>query len=113
MQFGDVAGHDINKIDIKVTGADAANSNTKHELLDLISKIQAEIANLTDAPKGQRKDIEYDLSQAQEAGKEGDKDRLLEKFAQHLGLVRLLAAVPIAQKTVEHRCQTKLTCWHP
>jgi hypothetical protein len=33
---------------------------------------------------------------------------LLGQFAQHLGLVDLLAAVPIAQKTVEHRPQTKL-----
>src|SRR5262249_52189201 len=33
---------------------------------------------------------------------------LLGKFAQHLGLVRLLETVPIAQKTREHRPQTKL-----
>jgi hypothetical protein len=33
---------------------------------------------------------------------------LLGQFAQHLGLLDLLAAVPIAQKTVEHRPQTKL-----
>lgn len=33
---------------------------------------------------------------------------LLGQFAQHLGLVPLLEAVPIAQKTVEHRPQTKL-----
>jgi hypothetical protein len=33
---------------------------------------------------------------------------LLGKFAQHLGLVRLLEAVPIAQKTRDHRPQTKL-----
>jgi len=33
---------------------------------------------------------------------------LLGKFAQHLGLVRLLEAVPIPQKTRDHRPQTKL-----
>jgi len=33
---------------------------------------------------------------------------LLGKFAQHLGLVRLLSAVPIPQKTRDHRPQTKL-----
>lgn len=33
---------------------------------------------------------------------------LLGKFAQHLGLIRLLEALPIAQKTREHRPQTKL-----
>jgi hypothetical protein len=33
---------------------------------------------------------------------------LLGKFAQHLGLIRLLSAVPIPQKTREHRPQTKL-----
>jgi hypothetical protein len=33
---------------------------------------------------------------------------LLGKFAQHLGLIGLLEAVPIAQKTREHRPQTKL-----
>jgi hypothetical protein len=33
---------------------------------------------------------------------------LLGKFAQHLGLVRLLEMVPIAQKTYDHRPQTKL-----
>lgn len=33
---------------------------------------------------------------------------LLGKFAQHLGLVRLLEAVPLPQKTRDHRPQTKL-----
>jgi hypothetical protein len=33
---------------------------------------------------------------------------LLGKFAQHLGLIRLLEAVPIPQKTRDHRPQTKL-----
>lgn len=33
---------------------------------------------------------------------------LLGQFAQHLGLVDLLEAIPIAQKTVDHRPQTKL-----
>src|SRR5262245_6646935 len=33
---------------------------------------------------------------------------LLGQFAQHLGLVRLLQAVPISQKTVDHQPQTKL-----
>jgi hypothetical protein len=33
---------------------------------------------------------------------------LLGKFAQHLGLMRLLSAVPIPQKTRDHRPQTKL-----
>jgi len=33
---------------------------------------------------------------------------LLGQFAQHLGLLELLSAVPIAQKTVDHRPQTKL-----
>jgi hypothetical protein len=33
---------------------------------------------------------------------------LLGKFAQHLGLIRLLSAVPIPQKTRDHRPQTKL-----
>jgi hypothetical protein len=33
---------------------------------------------------------------------------LLGKFAQHLGLIHLLEAVPIAQKTRDHRPQTKL-----
>jgi hypothetical protein len=78
--FGDVAGGNITKIDAKITGADAANANTKQELLALIGKLQFEVADLKDAPKGKCQDAEDELRKAKEAGEEGDKGRLLEKL---------------------------------
>jgi hypothetical protein len=78
--IGDVAGRDMTKIDIKVNTADAAAVNSKDELLKLIAQVQADVAALKDAPKGQRDDTEYALRKAQEAVEEDDPSRLLEKL---------------------------------
>lgn len=99
---GNVAAGNITKIDIKLGAADIARADTKQELLDLIAKVQADIAQLTDAPMGKRQDVEDDLRKAKEAGEEGDKDRLLEKLesAQKI-LLALTGSIPAALKLGE------------
>lgn len=102
VKMGDVARGNITKIDINVGASDVAKADTKQELLDLIGKLQAEVAGLTDAPKGKRQDAEDALRRAKEAGEEGDKERLVEKleFAQKL-MLALGGAIPAALKLGE------------
>jgi len=100
--IGDVADGNITKLNINVGATDVAKADTKQELLDLIAKLQAEVAGLKDAPKGKRQDAEDELRKAKEAGEEGDNDRLLEKLdsAQRI-LIGLGSAIPAALKLGE------------
>jgi hypothetical protein len=102
VKIGDVAAGNMTKIDIKIGPSDVAQADTRQQLLDLIGTLQAEVAQLHDAPKGQRQDAEDDLRKAKEAGAEGDKDRLLEKLGSaHKVILALTGTVPVALKLGE------------
>ena len=96
--MGDVSGGDITKITINVSAAAAAQAQDKTALLVQIAKLKDAVAQLADAPKGQRRDIAYALDSAHDAGEEGDNTRLLEKLTEAQNqLLKLSATVPAAR----------------
>jgi len=46
----------------------------------VIDQVRSDLAKLAGLPKGERNDIEYNLSRAREAAEKGDQPRLLEKL---------------------------------
>jgi hypothetical protein len=89
---GHVAGRDVN-----VTAAEAESVAGRKELLELISRLQAQVAALEQAPSGLQRDAADELKKAQEAGEEGDDNRLVEKLeAAHGYIERIAATLPAA-----------------
>src|SRR5215207_509494 len=89
---GNVAGRDVN-----VTPADAEGVASRKELLALLTKLQAQVAALEQAPPGLQRDAGDELKKAQEAGEEGDNNRLVEKLqSAHGYLERIAATLPAA-----------------
>jgi hypothetical protein len=95
VSIGDVAGRDMIKVNVSV--ADAAAVDTKQDLLDLIGKLQANVAALKDVPEGDREDAEDALRRAREGGEKGDKTRMIQKLesAQKI-MVALGGTIPAA-----------------
>ncbi len=76
---GDVVGGDLIKVTV-TTAAAAAGVDDKQALLGMIDRIRADVAKLTDAPKGKLEDADDELRKAREAEVDGDRARLLEKL---------------------------------
>src|SRR5919197_2578502 len=72
---GNVAGRDVN-----ISAQDAAQVNERAQLLEMLAKLQEQVAALEEAPRGLRADAADELAKAQAAGEEGDKDRLVEEL---------------------------------
>lgn len=103
IKTGDIARGNITKINITTTAAAAASVSDMQALLRQVESLQVDVTKLTDAPKGLRKDVEYALSAAKEAGEEDDRDRLREKLeAAQKSLLGISASIP----TVAELAQT-------
>jgi hypothetical protein len=94
---GNVAGRDV-----IVTAADAEGVKSRQELLEMLTRLQAQVAALEAAPAGLQRDATDELKKAQEAGEEGDTNRLVEKLETAHGYIEriattLPAAVSVAQ----------------
>lgn len=102
IKTGDIARGNITKINISASPAAAAFVTDMQQLLKQVETLQADVTKLTDAPKGLRKDAEYALSAAKEAGEEGDRDRLREKLeaAQKI-LLGISASIPVATQLAQ------------
>jgi hypothetical protein len=98
---GSVAGRNIITTS-NVTPADAEAATDRQQMLELLTRIEQEIATLHDAPAGLRSDAQDDIRKAREAGQQGDTDRLVEKlgsaenYLQRIGQA-LPAALGLAQ----------------
>ena len=91
---GNVAGRDVN---IGVSPAEAAGVDERGQLLEMLSRLLAEVEGLKDAPSGLQADAADELKKAQAAGADGDDDRLVEKLGTAQGyLERIAAALPTA-----------------
>ena len=102
VSLGDVARGDITKVTINVNTATAAQAHDTPALLAQIARAKDAVAQLADAPKGQRRDIAYALDSAHDAGDEGDTARLLEKLTEAQGqLLKLSTSVPAARPLSE------------
>ena len=78
VSIGDVAGRDIIKITTTTTAA--AQVEDLPDLAKMIQEIRADLAKLTDAPKGKLRDADHELSEAGEAVGERDWQRISEKL---------------------------------
>ena len=76
--MGNIAGRDMVTITTTTTAATAVQD--EQTLLAQIDQLRADVARLTDVPKGRRQDADDELRKAKEAGQEGDRPRLLEKL---------------------------------
>jgi hypothetical protein len=74
---GNVAGRDVV---IGTTPADAEAVKDRQQLLELLLKLQQEVAALEQAPSGLKDDAADELRKAHEAGQQGDSGRLTEKL---------------------------------
>jgi hypothetical protein len=89
-------------VHIGVSPAEAEAVNDRTQVLELLARLQADVAALQEAPAGLRDDVADELKKAQAAGEAKDDDRLAEKppSAQgYLGRIAttLPAAVSLAQ----------------
>lgn len=102
IKTGDIARGNITKINITTSHAAAASVSDMQALLKQIEVLQANVTKMTDVPKGPRKDAEYALSAAKEAGEEGDYDWLREKLeaAQKI-LLSISVSNPAAAKLAQ------------
>lgn len=91
---GNVAGRDVH---IGVSPADASAANDRQQVLELLARLQAEVAALQEAPAGLRDDAADELKKAQAAGEAQDDDRLVEKLSSAQGfLERMASTLPAA-----------------
>ena len=96
---GNVAGRDVV---LGTTPADAAAVQDRQQLLELLLKLQQEVAALEQAPAGLKDDAADELRKAHDAGQQGDAGRLTEKldtargFLERIGQT-LPAALALAQ----------------
>ena len=74
---GNVAGRDVV---IGTTTDQIAAAQDRQQLLALVARLQEQVKALEEAPAGLRGDAGDELRKAQEAGQQGDKDRLVEKL---------------------------------
>jgi hypothetical protein len=89
---GSVAGRDV-----VITASDVDNIKTRQELLEMLAQLQAQVAALEGAPGGLRQDAGDELKKAQEAGEEGDNNRLVEKLETAQGYIeRIATTLPAA-----------------
>jgi F0F1-type ATP synthase membrane subunit b/b' len=91
---GNVAGRDVV---IGVTPSDAEKVTDRQQVLELLERLEAEVAKLEEAPSGLRDDAADELRKAKQAGREGDTQRLAEKLeTAHGYLERITATLPAA-----------------
>jgi hypothetical protein len=91
---GHVAGHDVV---VGTSPTDAMAASDQREILELLVKVQAQLAALEGAPAGLREDATDELRKAQAAGEQGDDHRLAEKLQSAQSyLERIATAVPAA-----------------
>ena len=89
---GSVAGRDV-----VITAADAEAVSSRKEMLEMLARLQAQVAALEQAPAGLQRDAGDELNKAQEAGEEGDDNRLVEKLETAHGYIeRIAATLPAA-----------------
>src|SRR5207247_2407089 len=91
---GNVAGRDVT---VQVTPADAEAAKDRQQMLELLVRLEHQIANLQDAPAGLRSDAQDEIRKAREAGEQGDSERLVEKLGSaKTFLERIGQALPTA-----------------
>jgi hypothetical protein len=91
---GNVAGRDVV---VGVTPADASAAADLHAVMEMLLKLQQQVAALEDAPAGLREDAADELRKAHEAGAQNDPERLAEKLhSAQSYLERIGAALPPA-----------------
>ena len=92
---GTIAGRDVTQI--TTTPEAAAGVKDKEELLALIEQLQGDIAKLTEAPEGERRDAQDELVKAKEAGEKGDHERLVKKLQSAQAIMAALGStIPAA-----------------
>jgi hypothetical protein len=96
---GHVAGRDVV---VSTTPADAASAQDLLQVLELLKRLEEQIAGLAEAPAGLRDDAQDELRKAHQAGAQGDTQRLVEKLGTAQGYLErigqsLPAAVTLAQ----------------
>src|SRR6266568_1534413 len=96
---GHVAGRDVV---VGTTPADAASAQDLAQVLDVLKRLEEQIAGLAEAPAGLRDDAQDELRKAHQAGAQGDTQRLIEKLGTAQGYLErigqsLPAAVTLAQ----------------
>jgi hypothetical protein len=98
---GNVAGRDVHET--VMTTAPAAGAPNQQELLDMIARLQEQVAQLDNAPEYDREDAQDELAKAKQAAERGDSDRLLKKLESTRSLLVTLgsslpAALQLAQE---------------
>jgi len=73
------------------TPADAAAAEDRQQLLVVLTRIEAQLAALPDAPAGLRGDAQDELPKAREAGEQGDTGRAAEKLGVAQGYLEPMA----------------------
>ncbi len=96
---GHVAGRDVA---VGSTPADAASAQDMPQVLELLRRLEEQITELAEAPAGLRDDAQDELRKAQQAGTQGDTQRLVEKLGTARGYLErightLPAALTLAQ----------------
>jgi hypothetical protein len=96
---GHVAGRDVV---VGTTPADAASAQDLPQVLELLHRLEEQIAALAEAPAGLRADARDEVQKAHQAGAQGDTERLVEKLGTAQGYLErigqsLPAAVTLAQ----------------
>ena len=96
---GHVAGRDVV---VSATPTDAAAAQDLSQMLEVLKRVEEQIASLSEAPAGLRDDAQDELRKAHQAGAQGDTKRLAEKLNTAQGYLErigqnLPAAVSLAQ----------------
>src|SRR5258708_1182870 len=91
---GNVAGRDVV---VGTAPADAASAQDLLQVLELLKRLEEQIAGLAEAPAGLRDDAQDELRKAHLAGAQGDTQRLVEKLGTAQGyLERIGQSLPAA-----------------
>ena len=96
---GDVAGRDVV---VGTTPAKVASAQHLDQVLEVLKRVEEQIANLAEAPAGLRDDAQDEVRKAHLAGAQGDTQRLVEKLGTAQGYLErigqsLPASVTLAQ----------------
>jgi hypothetical protein len=99
----EIGGHVVGRdVVVSAAPADASAAQRLPEVLVVLKRLEEQIADLAEAPAGLRDDAQDEVRKAQNAGEQGDTQRLVEKLGTAQGYLErigqsLPAAVTLAQ----------------
>ncbi len=103
---GNVAGRDVN---VRGTAEDAAAVHNREQLLEMLTRLERDLAGLHEAPAGLRSDAQDELRKAREAGEQGDTERVVEKLGTAKGYLERMGQVLPAALTLAQTVATLAT----